>query len=152
MLTFKSITLLRTLYIVSQVGRLVTCSHGVASRLRRYRDNHRCILSFVPFDWYIDVCWKRIVGWCHWSRIQVTTIVSPHINTFMPHIPYHTTPHHTTPHHTTPHHTTPHHTTPHHTTPHHTTPHHTIPLLTDHLTSKEACPTILIHKSEIKVH
>ena len=83
MLTFKSIILLRTLYIVSQVGRLVTCSHGVASRLRRYHDshrcihdNHRCILSFVTFDWYIDVCWERIVGWCHWSRIQVTTIAT----------------------------------------------------------------------------
>ena len=79
MLTFKSITLLRTLYVVSQVGRLVTRSHRVTSRWWNH-DSHRCThdnhrYSFVQFDWNIDIC-IRIVGWCHWSRVQVTTIAT----------------------------------------------------------------------------
>ena len=39
-------------------------------------DSHLFFRSSIQVDWNVNVCWKRIVCWCHWSRIQVTTIAS----------------------------------------------------------------------------
>ena len=76
-LTFMSITLLSNV-IITQVGRHISLSRRVTSRLRRLRfsrgwccDSHRFFRSSIQVDWNVNVCWKRIVCWCHWSRIQV---------------------------------------------------------------------------------
>ena len=81
MLTFMSFTLLRNV-IVTQVGRLFTALTGL--RL----GSGGCLTggtttatgASTPSSSSIgintDIYWKRIVGWCHWSRIQVTTIAS----------------------------------------------------------------------------
>ena len=81
-LTFMSITLLSNV-IIAQVGRHISLSRRVTSRLRWLRfsrgwccDSHRLFCSSILVDWNVNVCWKRIVCWCHWSRIQVTTLAS----------------------------------------------------------------------------
>ena len=66
-LTFMSITLFSNV-IIAQVGRHISLSRRVTSRLRWLRfshgwfyDSHRFFHSFAQVDWNINVCWKRIV-------------------------------------------------------------------------------------------
>ena len=66
-LTFMSISLLSNV-IIAQVGRHISRSRRVTSRLRRLRfsrgwccDSHRFFRSSIQVDWNVNVCWKHIV-------------------------------------------------------------------------------------------
>ena len=81
-LTFESITLLSNV-IITQLGRHMSLSRMITSWLKWLRfsrgwccDSHRFFRSSIQVDWNVNDCWKRIVCWFHWSRIQVTTIPS----------------------------------------------------------------------------